>query len=190
MSIADKILRAKADLDAVYEAGKASGGGGSHTSCFDGTINGEYIDDEIKYLRYGAFADCKNITKVSLPSCEEFGGNYVFYNMVDVTEFSLPKVKRGSFGATFMGCSSVTKIDLSGLGGAEIGAQCFRNCPNLQTVILGGNTMNTLANTNALLGTPTTMSIYVPDDLVDDYKANSTWASYVSRIKPRSALEG
>ena len=190
MSIADKILRAKADLDAVYEAGKASGGGGSHTSCFDGTINGEYIDDEIKYLRYGAFADCKNITKVSLPSCEEFGGNYVFYNMVDVTEFSLPKVKRGSFGATFMGCSSVTKIDLSGLGGAEIGAQCFRNCPNLQTVILGGNTMNTLANTNALFGTPTTMSIYVPDDLVDDYKANSTWASYVSRIKPRSALEG
>ena len=190
MTIADKILRAKADYDAVYEAGKASGGGSvSHTSCFDGTYSGDYIDANITSVRYGAFAGCTEITKLSLPNCTNIGGNYAFYNMTNVKEILLPNVTGSAFGTTFYQCSNVETIDLRSLGGVLLDSNCFRYCAKLATLIFGGTAINTLANNNVLGGTPTTMSIYVPDDLVDAYKANSTWASYVSRIKPMSELE-
>ena len=64
-----------------------------HTSCFDGTFKGEFIDNDITSVRYGAFADCNNITKVSLPNCNTISGNYAFYNMDSVTEILLPNVK-------------------------------------------------------------------------------------------------
>ena len=187
MSIADKILRAKADLDAVYEAGKASGGG-SHTSCFDGTFEGEFVDNDITSVRYGAFADCKEITKLSLPNCTKVGGNYAFYNMTNVKEILLPSAASGVFGATFNSCTNLETIDLRNLGGVLLDSNCFRFCSALKTLILGGDAICTIANNNVLGGTPSSMSIYVPDDLVDAYKANSTWASFTSRIKPRSAL--
>lgn len=189
MSIADKILRAKADYDAVYEAGKASGGG-SHTSCFDGTYSGDYIDADITSVRYGAFAGCENITKVSLPNCTTIGGNYAFFSMTNVKEILLPKVTSGVFGATFNACSNMETIDLRRLGGVLLDSNCFRYCSNLTTLILGGTAINTIANNNVLGGTPTSMSIYVPDNLVDAYKANSTWASFTSRIKKWSDYPG
>lgn len=188
MTIADKIRRAKADYDAVYEAGKASGGG-RHTQCFDGTFEGVFEDTEIKALRYGAFAGCGGVTKVSLPNCEEIKGNYVFYDMDSVEEISLPKLaKATSFGAIFNNCGKVKTIDLRSLGGVTLDSNCFRYCAALETLIFGGTAINTLANTNVLGGTPATMSIYVPDALYDEYIAHSSWASYVSRIKKRSVL--
>ena len=163
-------------------------GVGVHTSCFDGTFEGEFVDNDITSVRYGAFADCKEITKLSLPNCTNVGGNYAFYNMTNVKEILLPNVASGVFGATFNSCTNVETIDLRSLGGALLDSNCFRYCSKLTTLILGGTAINTLANNNVLGGTPSSMSIYVPDNLVDAYKANSTWASYVSRIKPMSAL--
>lgn len=168
----------------------SAAGDASHTSCFDGTFEGEFVDNDITSVRYGAFADCKEITKLSLPNCTSVRGNYAFYNMTNVKEILLPSVASGVFGATFNNCSNVEIIDFRNLGGVLFDSNCFRFCYALKTLIFGGTAINTIANNNVLGGTPSSMSIYVPDDLVDAYKANSTWASYVSRIKPRSELEG
>lgn len=173
-----------------------SAGGGnaepvSHTSCFDGTYEGEFVDNDITSLRYGAFAGCENITKVSLPNCTNIGGNYAFYDMTSVKEILLPNVTGGVFGATFNNCPNVQKIDLRSLGGVLFDSNCFRYCTKLQILILGGTEINRLANTNVLGGTPATMSIYVPDDLVEAYKAADYWKTdaIVNKIKPLSELE-
>ena len=42
MSIAEQLIRAKADLDAVYEAGKKAGGGGKRRE-YNGTIKGDIV---------------------------------------------------------------------------------------------------------------------------------------------------
>ena len=165
-------------------------GGGSRTSCFDGTLEGEYIDNEITSVRYGAFAGCAQITKIDLPNCTRINGNYAFYDMTNVKKILLPNVKSGLLGATFNSCSNVETIDLRNLGGVLFDSNCFRYCSKLTTLILGGTAINTIANNNVLGGTPTSMSIYVPDNLVDAYKANSTWASFTSRIKKWSDYPG
>lgn len=164
----------------------------SHTSCFDGSYEGEFVDNEITSLRYGAFAECKEITKVSLPNCTRIGGNYAFYYMTNVTEILLPNVSSGLFGGTFNQCANVEIIDMRSLGGVLFDSNCFRYCSNLQTLILGGTEINRLANTNVLGGTPATMSIYVPDDLVDAYKAADYWKTdtIASKIKKWSDYPG
>ena len=195
-----------------------SDGGSNVTHCFDGTIAGEYIDYGLTTLRLGAFAQCKDLTKISLPWCEKIAGryafyecenvttielpnlktitdgNYTFYNMKNVQEFILPNLtSAAAFGAVFYNCYSAKKIDLRNLGGVAFDSNCFRYCNDLEILILGGDKINTLANTNVLGSAgstaPNGLSIYVPDDLVDNYKAATNWTTYASKIKPRSELE-
>lgn len=162
----------------------------SHTSCFDGSFEGDFIDNDITSLRYGAFAECKKITNLSLPNCTTIGGNYAFYYMENAEEILLPNVTGGVFVATFNFCSKAEIIDLRSLGGVLFDNNCFRYCSNLETLILGGTTINTLANTNVFGGTPATMSIYVPHDLVDAYKSATNWTTYADRIKSRNDYPG
>ena len=167
----------------------AGGGSASHTQCFDGSFEGEFVDPEIKALRYGAFAQCDGITKISLPNCEELLGNYVFYGMDEVQEISLPKLTSApSLAATFQECPKLTTIDLRSLGGAGFGNNCFRASPALNKLILGGDEICTVTGSGVFTGTPATMSIYVPDALYDAYIAAPSWEPYVDRIKKRSVL--
>lgn len=220
MSIADKILRAKADYDAVYEAGKASGGSSEDViaKLVQGTIEGEYVSEEVTSLRTGAFCNCPKLTYVSLPNCTTFDGfrqfanctkitalnlpkleiitdgNQTFVTMTNLQELSLPKLtKISSCNAMFNGCQNVCKIDLPLLSDSTIGTSCFYNCYDLHTLILGGDTINPLGNTNAFnnagRNTPNGLSIYVPDALVEAYKTATNWTAHASKIKPISELE-
>lgn len=48
MTIAEQLTRAKADLDAVYEAGKAAGGGGGNRREYSGTVAEEVKGNTVK----------------------------------------------------------------------------------------------------------------------------------------------
>ena len=77
---------------------------------------------------------------------------------------------------------------------ASIGASGFINCTTLTAVIIRkSDSICTLTNINAFSGTPIasgTGYIYVPNDLVDSYKAATNWSTYATQIKPISELEG
>ena len=184
----------------------------------DGSISGEYFGDKIIGLKMGAFAQCTNLTYVSLPNCTTFSGfrqfsgcskitainlpnlatisdgNQSFSHMVGVGEISLPSLtKISGSNATFTNCQNVKKIKLPLLSGSTIGGSCFDNCYWLDTLVLGGDTLNPLANTNAFRNAGihgNGLSVYVPDNLVDTYKTATNWTAYADKIKPMSALEG
>ena len=158
----------------------------SHTSCFDGTFEGEFIDNDITSVRYGAFAECTQITKLSLPNCTTISGNYAFYHLDNAEEILLPNVTGGVFAATFNFCGKVKRIDLRNLGGVKFDNNCFRYCYALEKLILGGDAICTVANDNVLGGVPTTMTVYVPTDLVPAYQGTSPWSKY--EIKSISTL--
>lgn len=182
-----------------------------------GTIEGEYASDEVLSLRTGAFCDCPNLTSVSLPNCTAFNGFRQFANCTSITALNLPKLETITNGnqnfasaesleeinlpslttisgssATFNGCKNLSTVIMPLLSGSTIGASCFYNCYYLHTVVLGGETLNPLGNTNAFgnAGRNTELSIYVPDALVDTYKAATNWTAYADKIKPISELEG
>lgn len=153
MSVADKILRAKADLDAVYEKGvadgKAQGGGGENPlmPIIDGTIkelNAQYLTG-ITSIRAYLFYQCGNLRSVVTPK-----------NVTTIAAYA------------FSNCLALKDVDVSA-GLAIIGANAFYGCTYLTNVVLG----NTLTNIggHAFYNCGRLSSLTIPDSVtsVGDY---------------------
>ena len=112
-------------------------------------------------------------------------GSYAFKNCSRLTSVDFPLVTSISDYA-FNACTGLTSVDFPLV--TSIGAYAFQNCSRLTTLILR-NTQEvaTLSNTNVFSGAPNAI-IYVPDELVDDYKAATNWSTYADRIKGLSEL--
>ena len=179
----------------------------SYTKCFDGSMVGEYIDDNLTSVRFGGFAGT-GYTKISLPNCTELKGTrnfaacpnlevlelpevvttteglgYTFYASTKLKKVSLPKLAYTSdTGGCFQGCSNIERIELPMLSGTTISNYTFRQCYALKVIIIGGSTLCPLGNVNAFQNCNNAI-IYVPDDLVTTYQGATNWATYASRIK-------
>lgn len=107
-------------------------------------------------------------------------------NLVSV---SLPNAQAIMYKA-FEGCTSLTELDLP--GGTGFSGHAFLNSGLQKLILRSTNGVSSVGNSNFLEGTPIangTGYIYVPDELVDDYKANSMFQPYINQIKPISELD-
>ena len=128
-----------------------------------GTIEGEYVSWEVTKLKYAAFFECSELTKVSLPNCTEIGYR-AFYNCAKLEVLWLPSVTTittnatntfaycstlkeidlpnlitaSDMDSTFSNCANLTKINLPNLGETTIQRNAFANCYKLHTLVLGG----------------------------------------------------
>lgn len=145
-----------------------------------------YSNDRINIIGAQAFRgskitsiDCPNVTSVEaygLESCS---------SLVDV---NLPKVNYLKNYA-MQNCKALVRLEFP----IKITTQgaVWINCTALTTLILRGSAMSGLGNKNCFTGTPIasgTGYIYVPDNLVDTYKANTNWANFADQIKGLSEL--
>jgi hypothetical protein len=76
------------------------------------------------------------------------------------------------------------------LSETTINTFAFRYCSELEALILGGDVLNPLGNTNAFNGSNSNFIIYVNDNLVEDYKNATNWITHASRIKGISEWGG
>lgn len=89
-------------------------------------------------------------------------------------------------------CSNLTKVDIGATTTAttlSIKANAFSNSALSTLIIRKTGKAFSLAATSAFTGTPIangTGLIYVPDALVDTYKAATNWSTYANQIKPLS----
>lgn len=167
----------------------------------------------VEYIGNYGVASCGTLTEVYLPKVITLGTS-AFYQDRKVTSVYAPLVETISTHAfrycplqeevrfpcltsigdyAFQGCTNVKILDLNVI--PKIGAYSLKDCTSLETLILRKtDDICTLANTtNALTGTPIangTGYVYVPDDLVDSYKAYTNWSVYADQIKPLTELEG
>lgn len=90
--------------------------------------------------------------------------------------------------ATFIGSYAfasniaLTTVDLTNTSAATISANAFSNCTKLESFIIRSTTMSTLSATSALTNTAIANgsgAVFVPDALVDTYKANTNWGQYL-----------
>lgn len=115
-------------------------------------------------------------------------GSYAFYGCRSLASLDLPNLTNIGIYA-FSGCESLTALDFPNL--TSINQNGFRNCTSLGTLVLRASTACTLGS-NGLMNTAIAGGsgyIYVPDSLVNTYKAASEWSTYASRIKPLSEYE-
>jgi hypothetical protein len=181
-------LNNKAGVDR-YNEGYADGeavGNALADSIVERTIT-EFVNHRITKIGQYAFARHSLLTKIDIPNVTHidlYGFNYC----TGLTEIVLPSVKRIESQA-FNSCNKLTKIDAPML--EYIGAHSI-TASKLTTLIIRQNTtVCTLANAPAIGSTPIANGqgyIYVPDDMVEEYKIATNWSTYADQIKPLSEL--
>lgn len=149
-----------------------------------------------------------NVTK--LPEGLTSIGNYAFYAKQNLAITEIPEGVTQIGESVFPSCNGLTKIELPTTL-ESIGMSCFSSCQNLKEVVFKGNikqlgnnsiyncgkleklvfsgvtAIPTLGN-NAFSYASSTLKIYVPDNLVDSFKAATNWKNYSAKIFPISEL--
>ena len=140
-----------------------------------------------------SFASCKNMTKFTATGSISTFGTYTFVgasadHKMTVTEIHLPNLGTGialnlNFGST-TAANACQQLQIVDIGKAKsIAANTFANCYKLTTLIMRRTSVTTCANVSAFLNTPLrgyssrTATIYVPESLIDSYKAASVWST-------------
>lgn len=163
----------------------------------EGTITSVSNDDVVE-VGYKTFYNCTLLTTVTLPNCA-YIDSYAFQGCTTLTTVSLPTVEIIKDNA-FKDCAALSTLTLP--CAAELYDSAFINCYSLQDLILSNPTRicylesaNVFTNCYHITGeiNATYNStgakdgyIYVPNDLVDSYKAATNWSKFASQIKPLS----
>lgn len=132
-------------------------------------------------IRPYGFSYCLSLHTVILKHCLTVNANG-FYNCSALNYVSLPALTSIGQNA-FALCRFLSEIHLPAV--TSIAANAFFMCSKLQSLYLYSPTMCTLANANAFNATAIANgfgNIYVPESLVNTYKADSVWSNYASQI--------
>lgn len=163
---------------------KPSGGGAStdnEDAILSRTIT-SYSNPRVTKLGIYAFNTCTKLTSIDLPLVTEIK-NQCFANDSNLVDVNLPSLIIMGNNA-FQQCEKLVKLSFPCLTSVPMSA--FRYNTVFTTLILSNYTMCTLANKNALAGTPIasgTGYIYVPQALIEDYKAATNWVTYAAQFR-------
>lgn len=139
----------------------------------------------ITSIGQGCFAQCTSLNAISFPNCS-FIDTDAFASCYNLVNCYIPKCISIGLMA-FEYCSNLTQITL-GENISFIGNWAFRACANLiNLTILNSTAIPTLGASYAFVSTPMAGTgsgyIYVPSNLLSDYKKATNWAVYSSHIK-------
>jgi hypothetical protein len=146
-----------------------------------------FSNDRITKVGSYAFARHSLLQAINIPNVthiDVYGFNYC----TGLTEIELPKVERIE-SQSFNSCSKLTKVDAPML--KYIGAHSMTASKLTTLIIRQTNSICTLQNAAAIDMTPIQKGegyIYVPDELVDQYRTATNWSVYATQILPLSFL--
>lgn len=175
----------------IYNYIKAKKGGGSgDNSTLDALIDRSLTsinNNRVTIIGGGAFENCAYLTTAVFPSALKIGtGAFTRCSGLTTTFFPLVTTLNGN---AFNACTSLAAVDFP--LAAAISDRAFVGCTSLTVCILRAQSVCTLAKADAFGNTPIirgTGYIYVPDNLVNDYKAATNWTVYAEQIKGLSQL--
>ena len=163
-----------------------------------------------------AFHETSNLLEIKLNEGLKVIGNYAFqHSGLEKINIPLTVTEIGMYVFSYNNFTSITIPE----GVTEIQNNTLDRCYNLETVIIKSKTLNigsnvfyddrkltkivfenltsvpllksasTFSKTPIALYSNTVGYIYVPDNLVEDFKTATNWSTYADQIKPLSELE-
>jgi hypothetical protein len=167
----------------VNVASSGGGSGSNELEVLTRKVTG-YSNPTLTELGMYAFYGCNKLTSISLPSLTT-AGTYAFMECTKLTEVAFPSLT-AVVGSMFRRCLGLVKADFTNV--TSIAAYGFYQCTHLETLILRGNSVCTLANTTTalnetLIAKGTTGYVYVPSALVESYKVATNWSTYAGRFR-------
>ena len=189
--VPEKMAEMLRNVEGDYERGYADGYEKGDSN-MDGILTRRATtisNDRITYLGIEVFRNYESLAVADFPNVTSTGVN-VFYACYALHTVNLPSLI--SISSNMFAYSSLLKrLDFPSVESISGGA--FSGCSRLVTLILRkADTVCTLENVSALSGTSIakgTGFVYVPDNLVEQYKAATNWSTYANQIKPISELE-
>ena len=195
---------AVSDMAAQIEGIQAGGGGDDVLDALiDRSITEISASSAISIGSY-AFYSCSSLTTVDFPVATSIGTS-AFQYCRSLTTANFP-VATSLETSAFQNCSSLTTVDFP--VATSIGTSAFQNCSSLTTanfpvatsirtsafqycrslksLLLRNNKVCTLSNTNTFNSTPISSGtgyIYVPSELIEQYKTANNWSTYASRFR-------
>lgn len=163
-----------------YDVGKQIAGG-IEKAVLERTVE-NYENENLEMIGSYAFALCNKLKSIQLSTCKQIS-QHCFNGCKELTVCDIPlAIEIG--GYAFCNCVTMEKLEFP--SATKLEAMAFLNCTKLNALILSKREIATLAAINAFNGTPIqkgTGYIYVPDDLVDQYKTATNWSNYASQIR-------
>lgn len=154
-------------------------------------------------VEYSVFQGCSKLSSIEMNSVETIGNN-AFLNASALQEVVFPELSEiGS--NVFSNCSALKKVKCDKATAIQYGA--FTKCPALEVIdILGGRQIAMFTNdkinslksfvireatrvtplSSGIFGFSDATTIYVADNLVEEYKVATNWSRYAEKIKPLS----
>lgn len=138
-----------------------------------------------------SFANCDEIETFRADGAISTLATYTFNgasgHVMKVREIHMPHLGGVALNVNFGNATAANAcqhLEVCDIGSAKsIAANTFANCYKLQTLIIRRTSVTTLANVSAFLNTPMrgrnslTGKIYVPESLIESYKAAKTWVT-------------
>ena len=188
----------KKDVDVFGIVGTLEAGGGDLDALIDRSITS--IENNVSTIGDYAFYYCTNLTSASFPNATSIGtyaffyctnltsasfpnatsiGTYAFYNCRYLTNISFPNVT--SIGKSAFE-NNIRLVSATFFKAVDFASMIFYNCTVFNTLVLKANSVSTLTGTQVFNGTKfaakqTGGTIYVPQDLIASYQADTNWSA-------------
>lgn len=175
------------------------------------TLTGIELPKSLTNLGSGAFENCSSLSILYLPSglttigdgvftgCSQLAYIYSTFATADnrcliqdgvlkafapagISHYTVLPTITAVAPSTFACCPELASITLLATV-SQIGSKAFADCTKLVEIRIESQTPPTLENADAFSGLPTEYLIYVPEDVVDDYKVADGWKEVKDHIK-------
>ena len=153
-------------------------------ACF--SLRSVVIPNSVESIGAEAFNSCFFLRSIVIPNSVTSIVAGAFYNCYSLTNIIIPNGVTSIGVTAFRACYSLTNIVIPN-GVTSIGANAFYNYYSLTTYVFERTAgITAIGGTGTFTGINTSTKIYVPDDLVDDYKIAANWSTYANYIYPIS----
>jgi hypothetical protein len=185
ITIAEKLVRNKSDLDTIDKEVKLQGGiiaqiqealstkgaGKSYdTDIINRSISGNYTNENLDTIGAYAFYGCSGLTSITFPKCKSID-SFAFSRCENLLTGSFAVCDVSNYA--FENCTKLQEILFNGYGSSSSFAdQVFYGCSSLHTVILTNDKPVSIGQGLGDLVAGGTCFLYVPSALILDYSSN------------------
>ncbi len=151
-----------------------------------GTLTDVFYDTQITSIENANMFRGANIGVINMPNVKSIA--FQAFQSCKATEIRFEGLQTFKNGSTFLSMPNLTKA-VFGTSCMSLPSQCFNACSKLATLVLPYNgvvSINVTSSNASLLNTAIangTGYVYVPSAQVDNYKADTNWATYADQIR-------
>ncbi|MBR2424929.1 MAG: leucine-rich repeat domain-containing protein [Tidjanibacter sp.] len=142
----------------------------------------ELLGDKITLLGENAFEGCESLEEFVVPDGVREIPIYAFYGCKSLKHITIGSGVVDVYDKAFYGCASLESVEIP-QNVTFLGNYCFDGCAQLREVVIRGDRVVDIGST-AFRNCHAELTIRVPSAMLENYRKNELWESYLDRLQP------